>query len=323
MIAGFLLLMTAAFLVSLVVGDYHTSPGAAVRALLGEGSYDTRLIVRDFRLPRALEAVLVGGMLGLSGAIFQAIARNPLVTPDIIGVNSGASLAALAVIVLGAPLGGVPFAAFAGALIAAAIGYGIAYHGTVNRYQVLVVGVGVNALFGAGISYILVTSTQTRVLSGFDWLLGSLAGASWSIVGLLAIGLLALSPLIVSVLGDLDILALDDDTSRSLGMRLQLHQALLVVTATALAALAVCFTGPVGFVGFLSPNLARRLTRASGATTALAAAAAGATLTLLGDLIGQRIDSPLVLPVGVVTSLLGAPYFLWLLRRGTARPVQR
>jgi iron complex transport system permease protein len=116
MIAGFLLLMTAAFLVSLVVGDYHTSPGAAIRALLGEGSYDTRLIVRDFRLPRASEAVLVGGMLGLSGAIFQAIARNPLVTPDIIGVNGGASLAALAVIVLGAPLGGVPFAAFGGAL---------------------------------------------------------------------------------------------------------------------------------------------------------------------------------------------------------------
>jgi iron complex transport system permease protein len=305
----------AAFAVGIGTGEYPIAPLEAAKAIFGTGSEAAELIVVTLRLPRVLVAILVGLAFALSGAIFQSLAQNPLVAPDIIGVNAGAALMAVAIITLGFSQALLPVGAFAGALAAALAVYLLAWKGGLSRYRLVLVGIGVNAVLVAGISFLLTRGDIYEVQRAYVWLIGSVYASDWGDVRLLLAALALLVPAALLLARALEPLQLGDELARALGTRVERARLGLVVVAVALAAVAVTVAGPVGFVAFVAPHIARRLTRASGASVLPAAAAVGGLLVLSADLVAQRAFAPLALPVGIVTALLGAPYFLYLLYR--------
>lgn len=307
---------TVAFLaIGVGSGDLPLSPGEVLVALVGGGDETGRFVVWTLRLPRLIAAVLIGASLAISGAIFQGLARNPLVAPDIIGVNAGAAVAAVAVIVLGAPSGLLAPAAFAGGMGAAAAVYVLAWRGGIGRYRLVLVGIGVGAAMQAVISYLLTRGQILEVQQATIWLVGSLHRADWGDVRLLAAVLVLLLPVAIGLGRGLATLQLGDDAAAGLGVPLERTRLSLISLAVALAAVSVSIAGPIGFVAFIAPHLARRLTRVSGSGVLPAAAAIGAMLLIASDIVARRLLDPADLPVGIVTAVLGAPYFLWLLVR--------
>ena len=300
---------------SLSVGDFPVSLEDVLRSLAGRGSDETDFIVRTLRLPRGLTAVLVGAAFGLSGAVFQRLARNPLASPDIIGVNAGATAAAVFVIVI---LHGSGAQVTAGALIGSTLTalsiYLLAYQRGVTGYRLVLVGIGVTAVLGSVTSYLLTRARILEAQRALVWLTGSLNGRGWDHVRPVAVALLVLGPVTIGLSRQLRALELGDDTARGLGARVERSRAALLLSATALAAVATASAGPVGFVALVAPQIARRLV--GGRSLALLpAAACGALLLVASDLVGRRLFAPTELPVGIITSILGAPYLILLLAR--------
>ena len=296
-------------------GDFPISPGEVPVALLGGGDETSRFVVWTLRLPRLLAAVLVGASLAISGAIFQALARNPLVAPDLIGINGGAALAAIGVIVLGAPGGFIGPAAFVGAFGAALLIYLLAWRGGIGPYRLVLVGIGVAAATTAGVSLLITRSEILEVKQATVWLIGSLYATGWEDVAFVAAALAILVPASVVLGRRLVVLQLGDDVSAGLGLEPERARLALLAVAVTLAAVSVAVAGPIGFVAFVAPHLARRLARASGSGILPAAAAIGGLLLLASDILARRVLDPSELPVGILTVVLGAPYFLWLLAR--------
>lgn len=296
-------------------GAYPMSPATALQALLGTADPDASYVVWSLRLPRLLTAVLVGGALALAGAIFQGVARNPLVSPDIIGVSSGASLAAVIVIVTGSPRDLVGPAAFAGASLAAVIVYVASWSGGIDRTRLVLIGVGVTAFAEAAIAFLFTRSALLDVMTAQAWIVGSLYAASWSDVLLLGVSLALLVPAALVLSRGLVALQLGDDAAAGLGVATERSRLSLLLVAVALTAMSVAAVGPIAFVAFIAPHLARRLTRTTGAGLLPASAAVGALLVVAADLVARRVVEPTELPVGIVTVLMGAPFFLWLLVR--------
>ncbi len=308
-----------AFILEVGRGEYPIAPLDVLATLAGTGDAATEFIVLDLRLPRALTALLAGVALGVAGAIFQDLARNPLVAPDVIGISSGASLAGIAVIVLGGGGGGavsVSLAALAGALVTGALLYALAWHNGIRGYRLVLVGIGLAALMQAGISYVLTRGRLFEVQQAYVWLVGSLNGRGWEHVWPLAIAVAALLPL-GPVLGrSLESLQLGDDVARALGVRVERARIALLAVAIALTGLAVSATGPIAFVAFIAPHVARRVGRSVAPAAVLPlAGACGALLVLAADVIGRQLFPPTEIPVGIVTGIIAAPYFLYLLRR--------
>ncbi len=310
-LAGVLVFMA----VGIGSGDYPLSPLQVLTAMFGGGDEASRYVVWELRLPRLLSAVLVGASMAVSGAILQSLSRNPLVAPDIIGINGGAALAAVAVIMLRGPDGLVPLAGFLGGLAAAAAVYLLAWEGGIGRYRLVLVGVGIGALAEAGIGFLLTRGQVTDVQEATIWLIGSLANAGWGDVQLLGPVLAVLLPVTFLLARSLTTLQLGDDAAAGLGVSLERSRLLLVGIGVALAAFAVTVGGPIAFVAFIAPHLARRLSRASGSGLIPAAAAIGSLLLLPSDIAARRLFDPADQPVGILTAILGAPYFLWLLVR--------
>ena len=308
----------AAFVVSLAVGEFPVPLPDVLAALAGAGDDATHFIVVDLRLPRALTALLAGAALGIAGAVFQQVTRNALVSPDIVGVAGGASLAAVALIVLGDVSGTapVPLAALAGALAGGAALYALAWRRGVHGQRLVLVGIGVAALMQAGVSYVLTEGRIFEVAEAYVWLVGTVNGRGWEHVWPLAIVLVLLAPALVGLGRRLDALELGDDLARSLGLSVERSRLALLATAVLLTGIAVSAAGPVGFVAFIAPHVARRLSPGAGSQALLPlAAGCGAVLVLLSDLAGRLLFAPTEIPVGIVTSIVAAPYFLWLLRR--------
>jgi iron complex transport system permease protein len=305
-----------AFAVNVGYGELAISLPDVLRTLTGAGSAQHDFIVLDLRLPRALVATLCGGALAVSGTIFQTLVRNPLASPDIIGVTAGASLAGVSVFVLvGASAAFIPVAAFAGALSASTLVYVLAWRGGLSPYRLVLVGIGIGAIFTAGTNYMLVHGQIYDVQRATVWLVGSLSGRSWSDFWPLAISLCVLLPAAVALLRALDAMSLGDDVARALGVRVERSRLGLVVIGAALAAVAVAATGPITFVAFIAPHIARRLADVPGGAVVPVAALTGGVLVLLADLGGRIVLAPSEVPVGIVTALIGAPYFLYLLHR--------
>ncbi|MGV9315785.1 FecCD family ABC transporter permease [Streptomyces sp. NPDC003691] len=327
-------LFTAAVLVAAVAmstarGVSSLSAWDVVLRLLGGGTPDHDFIIFELRLPRALIGALVGGALGLAGAIVQGIARNPLASPDILGITSGAGVGAVTVIVLGGSYGsvsglsagiGVPGAAAAGALAAALAVYLLSVRRGISGYRVLLVGVGVNAVLGSVLSWLLVKADIVEVGRALVWLNGSLdQGADWSVVRTTSLVLAALIPVALMLSFTFGALAYDEDTARGLGVRMTGARVALLLIAVLLTAAATAAAGPVAFVALAAPQLALRLAR-TGTPPLLASALLGAAVTVWADVLGRTAFGDLQLPVGVVTAALGAPYLLYLLvRSGKAR----
>jgi iron complex transport system permease protein len=313
--AALLALVAAATAVSVSVGDFPIPLGDVVPAMLGLGNPDSDFIVRTLRLPRALTGALVGAAFGLSGAIFQSLARNPLASPDVIGITAGASAAAVAVIVWvsgGSAL--VSTGAVGGALVTAAAIYLLAYRRGVTGYRLVLVGVGLAAALHAVTSYLLTRADIYDAQRATVWLTGSLNGRSWDHVRPVTVALVVVVPVAMALGRQLRLLELGDDAARGLGVRVEPSRAALIAAAVALAAIATASAGPIAFVALVAPQIARRLVHAAGATL-VPAALVGAALVLLADLVARRAFAPTELPVGIVTGIIGAPYLLWLLAR--------
>jgi iron complex transport system permease protein len=311
--AGLLVLV-----VSVALGEFSIPLADVVTSLAGQGNRATDFIVLDLRLPRAVTGLLAGAALALAGAVFQDVTRNPLVAPDIVGVSGGASLAAVSLIVLGGSAGAVsvPLAAMAGALVSGIALYALAWRGGVQGYRVVLVGIGVAAFTTAGISYVLTQGRIFEVSQAYVWLVGSLNARGWEDAWPLAAAIVVLTPALLALGARADVLALGDEAARGLGVGVERTRLILLAAAVVLTGVAVSSAGPIGFVAFIAPHIARRLARPAGVRSLLlASAACGALLVLVSDLAGRMLFSPTEIPVGIVTSVLAAPYFLWLLRR--------
>lgn len=305
----------AVFAWSLAVGDFPVPLRDVLAALVGAGSDDASFIVRTLRLPRGLTAVLVGAAFGLSGAIFQRIARNPLASPDIIGVNAGAAAAAVFVIVvLGGTSTDVAAGALAGATVTALAVYLLAHRRGLTGYRLVLVGIGVTAMLGSITRYLLTRAEIVDAQRATVWLTGSLNARGWEHVRPMTVVLLVFVPVALVTARSLRILELGDDTAGALGVRVEVSRGALLLTGVALAAVSTASAGPIAFVALVAPQVARRLT--GGRALALVPAAmCGALLLVASDLLARRLFAPTELPVGVFTAILGAPYLLFLLAR--------
>jgi iron complex transport system permease protein len=302
------------FCMAISVGDFPIPLSEVVPAVFGQGSKSSDFIIHRLRLPRALTAVLVGASFGFSGAIFQSLARNPLASPDIIGITAGASTAAvIMIVVIGANGFIVSIGALIGALVTAIVIYGLAFKRGVSSYRLVLVGIGVGAVLASVTSYLLTRAEIFDVQRATVWLTGSLNGRGWEHVRPVAIAMAVLFPAVMVLARPLRALQLGDDTAKGLGITVERTKAALILVAVALAAVATAAAGPVAFVAFVAAPIARRLINAP--VTLVPAALMGALLLLLSDLVARRVFAPTELPVGVVTGIIGAPYLVWLLAR--------
>lgn len=311
-------LIVVGFALMLSYGVYATSPGTVLDALRGSGSVLDRSILLEIRIPRLLLGILVGAALGLCGAAFQTLSRNPLASPDILGINSGAAAAAVYAIVNGASAGEVPFAAFAGAMAVVALLGILGVRRRFSMARILLVGIAVSMAAGLAMDSMLThlppddLQIEHRVQS---WVFGGVAQATWPQIRLLAGGLAVLAPLILVLARHLNTFQLGDELAASLGVRTTSLQIATVTAAALLSAVVVSVAGAVAFVALISPHIARRLVRVASAAYFPAAAGCGALLVLVADYAAKRIAEPWELPIGLTLTLIGAPYLLYLIIR--------
>ncbi|ADB29721.1 transport system permease protein [Kribbella flavida DSM 17836] len=310
-----LVLAVAVGAFSLTVGDFEIPFGQVLRTLAGQESLILTDVVVDNRLPRVLVGLGVGAAFAISGAIFQRLARNPLVSPDLIGINAGAALAAVVLItVAGAGSGWLPAGALTGSLLTAVAVYLLAYRRGIAGSRLVLVGIGVTAIIGSLTAYLLTLADIYTAKNALMWLSGSLAGRSWPEATMIGLTLLVLVPAALAASRQLRLLELGDDLARTLAGRVELSRGLLIAVGVGLAALATAAAGPIAFVALVAPQIARRLLAERGAGL-LAAGALGALLVVAADLVARQLFAPTPLPVGVVTAFLGAPYLLLLMAR--------
>lgn len=328
--AAILAVTLVTLVLSISTGEYDIAPGDVIRTLTGTLPVDHpsarsfELVVFTFRLPRILTAFLVGMALATSGAIMQGITRNPLASPGILGVNAGAGLAAVGVIVWlkDAPMFLLPWAAFGGALVTALAIYLLSWKdGASAPMRLILVGVACAAVLSALTSFMLVFGDIGQVQQAYVWLAGSVYGRGWEHVRTLGVWLLVLLPAALFSARQLNTLALGDDVARGLGTSLERQRALLLVIGVGLAAAAVAVAGTIGFVGLVAPHLTRRLVGPSHEALLPISALLGGALLMVADLLGRWVIAPAELPIGIVTALIGAPYFMILLAR--SRSVRR
>ncbi|QEU91256.1 hypothetical protein CP970_10495 [Streptomyces kanamyceticus] len=317
LLTGLVLLLVAATVTVFAIGTgrYELSPAEVLRTLAGEGPPGAEFIVVDLRLPRALDGLLVGCAMGMAGAVFQSLSRNPLGSPDIIGFGSGASVGALvAIIVLDAGAPQTAFGAVCGGFATAAAVYLLAWKRGVHGHRLVLVGIGASAVIGSVTSFLYVRADIGKAAQAATWMIGSLNGRGWSDVWIAAAGLAALTPVILVYGRRLTLLEMGDDTAAGLGVPPERTRLVLLAAGTGLTAMAVAAAGPIPFVALAAPQLARRVTRAPGPNV-LPAALMGAALVTCADWTTQRISDSTILPVGVVTGVAGGLYLAWLLIR--------
>ncbi|MFI6919693.1 FecCD family ABC transporter permease [Nonomuraea spiralis] len=293
-----------------------------------QGTFDVNsaahFVIMELRLPRALTGALVGAALALSGALIQSIARNPLASPEILGVTTGASVTVVAgVVASGSVYGGtsgllatlgVPALALLGGLLGAAVVYGLAWRRGLDGYRLVLVGIGVAAVFTNVKFWLLTVGDVNDTSRAMVWISGSLNGRGWEHVVPVALALAVLVPATLLGTRSLDALRFGDDVVTALGVRMNAARGLLILAAVLLAAVATASAGPIAFVALASPQIALRLAR-SARPPLLCSAVTGAVLTAGADLIARTVFSPIELPVGIVTAVLGAPYLIHLIWR--------
>ncbi|RLQ89175.1 FecCD family ABC transporter permease [Notoacmeibacter ruber] len=315
MLIGFLLaLLVGLFALTLLRGESLTPPLDVLRVLMGEDIAGASFTVGELRLPRALLSILTGLSFGLGGVAFQIMLRNPLASPDIIGISSGASAAAVFAIV-GLSLRGTVVSVFAIAagLAVALLIYGLSFRGGVAGTRLILVGIGISAMLQSALAYLLSIAPEWSLQEAMRWLTGSVNGARLEQSALLAIALVSFGALLLSRSRDLEALRLGDDTAAALGVRVAPTRVIVMVAAVGIISFATSMAGPIAFVAFLSGPIASRVMGANGSLL-VPAALIGAILVLLGDYCGQFL-LPNRYPVGVVTGALGAPYLLYLIVR--------
>jgi iron complex transport system permease protein len=313
-----MLVALAALVVTLGVGEFPISPPDVLLALLGQGEGRHEFIVVDLRLPRALVAFVVGAALAVSGGVLQGLTRNPLAAPELIGVTAGANVAAVSVSVAlpDTPIALLSVAAFVGAMAATALVYALAWRNGSPPVGVVLVGIGITtagyALVSAVIASVdeLIHASQLVVFTA-----GSVYAKGWK--ELTALGPLVLVLIALAIAGarHLDALRLGDDVAAGLGARVARSRRALLALAAALAAAAVAIAGPASFVGLMAPHIARRLVGGAHIAMLPVAALAGGTIVIVAGALARTLFAPVDIPVGVMTAVVGVPYFVYLLYR--------
>ncbi len=303
---------------AMTLGSYPIAASDVARAITGTGADEQLYVVRELRLPRVLSAALIGGSLAVAGAIFQGLVRNPLVSPDIIGIDSGANLLVIFWFVNGLSLSLLPIAAFAGAIIAAGIIYLLTWQRGIAPNRLILVGIGVGSAVDAATTYFMVRYPLEEVRPAIVWSMGAIDGSNWAdvnvLLAVLGIGL----PLTLALTWPLRAMQLGDDAARVLGLPLERVRLALIGVGCALAAVSVALAGPIGFVALMVPHFARMVAGPLSGSMILFTAVLGGGFLVLADVVGQHF-LPVSLPVGVVTAAVGAPYFLFLLYRTNVR----
>jgi iron complex transport system permease protein len=318
-VAGMTLLVLAAGTGALLVGAAGLTPGQAIAGALGLGDKGDVFIIQKLRLPRIEAAVVVGAAFGLAGALFQSTLRNPLASPDILGISSGASLGAvtglLALGMSGVALSGL---AFAGAGLVALAIWLLAWRKGLHSIRFVLVGVGFAYLCSSMVAWAMARAEENEAAGVLIWTVGSVSDIRGEQLALVAAGTLVLAVVVAFVARTQGPLSLGDDNARALGVHVDAARVGTLLLAVALVALATSAAGPIAFVALVAPAIARRLVNDGGAAL-VASTATGAALTLVADVVGQHALLGVAAPVGIVTGLVGAPYLLWLLATNEKR----
>ncbi|MFF8959452.1 FecCD family ABC transporter permease [Streptomyces sp. NPDC014894] len=307
-------LLAAVCVVYLSVGESFVAPGEVVKVVFGQPSAH-ELVVGTLRLPRMTVALLVGLAFGVAGALIQTVARNPLASPDIIGISQGATAVTVAGLAFGISSAALlPYLSVAGGLAAALLVYVFAWRGGLHATRFVLIGIGFGVALRSLTLLFMTKADHVVAQQAQIWMSGSVNGRGWEEAAPLGWTLLALLPAVLWAARAQRNVSLDDDTATSLGIRLGRVRLGLVLTGVVLASVATGAAGPVDFVALLAPQIARRLTRTA-QIPLLSSALAGAVIVVLADLLARRILAPTELPVGVLTAAVGAPYLIWLLMR--------
>lgn len=319
-----LVALVAAVLLAVRLGPVPIGTADTLRALAGRGEGVEREIVLHWRLPRALLAVLVGGGLAVAGATFQALLRNPLAEPYILGISGGAAAGAVGVLVLGLVSAGswvLPGAAFGGALVAIALVFGVAASAdrSLDVRVLLLAGVVVGAFFTAVIAFLLAVSQATAVRSAVLWMMGSLTGASWRDVVVVAAYTLPAVLVLQGLARALNLMAVGEETASYLGTEVEQVKRVAYGVASLVTAAGVAVTGVIGFVGLIVPHAVRLVVGSDYRVLLPLSFLAGGLFLTLSDVVARLVLAPTEIPIGVVTAFLGVPLFLVLLRRSLGR----
>ncbi len=313
------------FLLSIRLGSVDLTTGEVFAALRGEGDLNVRTIVVDLRAPRAVMAILVGGGLALAGAVFQALLRNPLAEPYILGISGGAATGAVLALAMGLAASlswALPAAAFAGALLAIVLVLRVATAADdrVDVRVLLLAGVVVGAFFAACISFVLSISDARTVRSAVLWMMGSLAGSDWPTVVMVTLYTLPAVIALVGLARPLNLFLIGEETAGFLGADVERVKRVAYVLASLLTAAGVAATGVIGFVGLIVPHGVRLLVGADYRVLLPLSFLAGAVFLTLADVVARTDKSPAEEPIGVITAFVGVPLFLLLLRRSMRPP---
>jgi len=307
-------LVVALGLLALMVGQTFYGPGEVFRVILGEQVQGASFTVGVLRLPRTVLGIVAGAAFGLAGITFQTMLRNPLASPDVIGISSGASAAAvLGLVVLGLQPTQVSVLAIVAALVTALVVYLLSYRHGVAGSRLILIGIGIAAMLDSVVSYVLAGAASYDLATASRWLAGSLNAADWDTVAPLAVALVVAAPLLLAQTRNLDLLQHGDDSAAALGVRVERTRIVAIVVAVVLVAFATAATGPIAFVAFLAGPIAARLV-GPGGSLMVPSMFTGALLTLAADLVGQFVFGTRY-PVGVITGVLGAPFLVYLLIR--------
>ncbi|MET9515432.1 iron chelate uptake ABC transporter family permease subunit [Streptomyces sp. NPDC002994] len=312
---GLALALAAACVAYLCTGESYVPPTEVLKVLFGQPSAN-ELVVGTLRLPRMTVGLLVGAAFGVAGALIQTVARNPLASPDIIGISQGASALTVGAMTFGITSYAVlPYLSVLGGVLASALVYAFAWRGGLHATRFVLIGIGF-AIALRSITHLFLTKGDYLVAQQAQiWMTGSLNGRGWDEAAPLAWALLALLPAMLWAARAQRTVSMDDDTATALGVRLGRVRLGLVFTGVVLASVATGTAGPVDFVALLAPQIARRMTRAA-QIPLLCSALMGALIVVLADLLARRLLSPTELPVGVLTAAVGAPYLIWLIIKG-------
>lgn len=309
-----LLLVVAAFVTTLMAGHTFYPADDVLRVVMGEQVPGASFTVGRLRLPRAVLALTAGFSFGMAGVTFQTMLRNPLASPDVIGISSGASAAAAIAIVTFSMSGtAVSVLAIAAALGVALLMYTLAFRDGVAGTRLILIGIGIAAMLDSVTSYVLSQAGEWDLQEAMRWLTGSLNGTTWEETVPTVLAVLVLGPVLLSRARDLSALSLGDDTASALGVRVERTRVTVIVAAVGLIAFATAAAGPIAFVAFLSGPIAARLVGAGGSLL-VPAGLVGSLLVLVADFTGQYAFDTRY-PVGIVTGVLGAPYLVYLIVR--------
>ncbi|MEH7076333.1 FecCD family ABC transporter permease [Neobacillus drentensis] len=320
----FTILLVVAFLVfvgSTGSGEMKINPLTVISVLFGGGPEMEKLIITSFRLPRIIVALMVGISLAIAGGILQGMIRNPLASPDVLGITGGAAAAVVSFLAmfsdknhsLTVSIAWLPLAAFIGATVVGFLVYFLAWKNGVSPIRLVLIGIGISALMQAITTLTMVMGPIYQASQANIWITGTVYGSNWKNVAILVPWTVIFVIIALALARTINIQELGDEVATGLGGKVQKQRFLLLMISTALIGGSVAFAGGIGFVGLMAPHMARRLVGSSFGALLPASALIGGILVMVADLIGRTLFSPLEVPAGVFTAGIGAPYFIYLL----------